>query len=73
MRANLHKLAKATNPESPDTPDPVLRDFLGLLGRDMQRNPERLQAVDSTFAKRVHALAGHVEVDLDAPLSPEHE
>jgi antitoxin PrlF len=59
--------------EAPDTPDPVLGEFLGFLARDMKRHPERLQAVDPTFAKRVRALVRHVEVDLDAPLSPEDE
>lgn len=59
--------------EAPDTPDPVLGEFLCFLAHDMKRHPERLQAVDPTFAKRVRALVRHVEVDLGAPLSPDDE
>jgi antitoxin PrlF len=62
-----------TRAEAPDTPDPVLGKFLGFLALDMQRHPERLQAVTPTFAEHVRGLVRHVEVDLGAPLSPEDE
>jgi pimeloyl-ACP methyl ester carboxylesterase len=47
---------------------PVPRQFLGFLERDISNHPERLQAVDADFVKRLRALVGHVETDLDAAL-----
>lgn len=56
-----------------DAQDPVLGHFLGFLARDMQHHPERLKGVDANFAKRLRALARDVDVDINAPLSPEDE
>jgi antitoxin PrlF len=53
--------------------DPVLGEFLRFLARDMAGHPQRLQALDAAFARRLRALAGDVAVDLDAPLSPADE
>ena len=53
--------------------DPALAPFLGLLARDITEHPERLQTVDASLAKRIRALLGGVEVDLDAPLSADDE
>ena len=50
--------------------DPALAPFLGLLVEDMQRHPERLAAVPPEFARRLLALAGREDIDLDAPLYP---
>ena len=53
--------------------DPALAPFLGFLARDMAGHPERLQAVDASLARRIQALLGGVEVDLDSPLSGDDE
>lgn len=53
--------------------DPVIGEFLGFLARDMAQHPERLQAMDAGLAQRIQALVGHVDVDLDAPLSANDE
>ena len=41
--------------------------------KDIVRQPENLQAVDSQFLSYVQSLIADVEVDLDAPLSAEDE
>ena len=53
--------------------DPVLGQFLDFLSRDMARHPERLQALDTGFVRRLQSLTRGVEIDLDAPLSAEDE
>jgi len=56
-----------------DEEDPVLGRFLGFLAQDMAKHPERLRAVDGDLVKRIQSLVKDVEVDLDAPLSPDDE
>ena len=53
--------------------DPALGAFLRLLEADITAHPERLKAFDSVLQDRLKALVGDVEVDLDAPLSPDDE
>ena len=53
--------------------DPVLGQFLGFLARDIASHPERLQAIDSGFVKRIQSLVGGVKVDLDEALSVDDE
>lgn len=53
--------------------DPVLERFLGFLARDIADHPERIQPIDTALVQRVQALAGRVDVNLDAPLSAEDE
>ncbi|WP_137820323.1 type II toxin-antitoxin system PrlF family antitoxin [Pseudomonas sp. 2FG] len=53
--------------------DPVLGRFLSFLANDIARHPERLQSIDAGLLKRVQSLVGHVELDLDAPLSADDE
>lgn len=53
--------------------DPAIGAFLDFLERDIQRNPERLSSFSPAFVKRVKELTKGVEVDLDAPLSPDDE
>ena len=52
-----------------DGDDPALTPFLGFLARDLAEHPERLQAVDAGFARRIQALVGRVEGNLGAPRS----
>ncbi|MDB5980250.1 MAG: Antitoxin PrlF [Pseudomonas sp.] len=53
--------------------DPVLGQFLNFLAADFSRHPEHLKAMDAGMVARIQSLVGHVELDLDAPLSAEDE
>lgn len=53
--------------------DPILGKFLNFLARDMEKNPQHLQAISSGLVSRVQSLVSEVEVDLDASLSDEDE
>lgn len=57
----------------PEENDPLLGQFLNFLVRDIEKNPQSLQALGSDLVERVQALVDQVEVDLDAPLSDEDE
>ena len=59
--------------EPTEESDPVLGSFLGFLARDIARHPERLQAMDAGFVKRLQSLTSGIEVDLDAALSADDE
>ena len=59
--------------ESHEGDDPVLGQFLSFLARDIASHPERLQAVDASFVRRLQSLTDGIEVDLDAPMSADHE
>jgi antitoxin PrlF len=51
--------------------DPVLKQFLSFLARNIVSHPERLQPVDTALAHHIQSLIDGVAVDLDAPLSSE--
>lgn len=53
--------------------DPVLDNFLGFLASDMANHPDHLHALDTALIGRLQSLVGQIDVDLDAPLSPEDE
>ena len=53
--------------------NPVLKQFLGFLARDIANHPERLQFVEASLVQRLQSLVGGVEVDLDAVLSADDE
>ena len=53
--------------------DPAIGAFLDFLARDMADHPQRLQAVDTEFARRVQSLTADIDIDLDAPLSADDE
>lgn len=62
-----------TRAASPEGEDPALGPFLDFLARDIASHPQRLQAVDAAFARRLRVLTGAVEVDLDAALTADDE
>jgi len=62
-----------TRAETVEDNDPVLGQFLGLLGRDIASHPERVRAVDTRLVQRIQSLVSGVEVDLDAPLPADDE
>jgi antitoxin PrlF len=62
-----------TRAEASNGEDPVLGAFLGFLVRDIAAHPERLQAIDANFVKRLRSLTGGIDVDLDASLSANDE
>lgn len=53
--------------------DPILGQFLNFLARDIEKNPQHLQAISSDLVSRVQSLVAEVDLDLDAPLSNEDE
>lgn len=53
--------------------DPILGQFLNLLARDIKKNPQQLQAINSDLVNRVQSLVSEVDIDLNAPLSDEDE
>jgi len=53
--------------------DPVLGEFLAFLARDIAAHPERLRSLDAGLVKRIEAIVGGVEIDLDAALPDEDE
>ena len=56
-----------------DQEDPVLEQFLDFMARDLASHPERVRSINRELIERIQALVGQVEVDLDAPLSPDDE
>jgi antitoxin PrlF len=62
-----------TRAEASEGDDPVLRQFLGFLARDIANHPERLEAIDGSFVQRLRSLTSDIEVDLDAALSADDE
>lgn len=53
--------------------DPALGAFLDFIEADIKAHPERLKAFDGALHDRLKALVGHIDVDLDAPLSEDDE
>jgi antitoxin PrlF len=53
--------------------DPILGQFLNFLARDIEKNPQHLQAISSNLVSRVESLVSEVDLDLNAPLSDEDE
>ena len=53
--------------------DPVMISFLGFLARDMEAHPDRINSLGANLMARVASLTQDVELDLDAPLSPDDE
>lgn len=53
--------------------DPILGQFLNFLARDIEKNPQHLQAISSDLVSRVQSLVAEVDLELDAPLSDEDE
>jgi antitoxin PrlF len=56
-----------------DDDDPVLGEFLEFLAQDIAMHPERVRALDGSLVKRIRALVGDADLDLDAPLSADDE
>lgn len=53
--------------------DPVLGAFLDFLARNIAAHPQRVQAIDTGLAERMHALTQGIKVDLNAALDPSDE
>jgi len=58
---------------APSEDDPVVGNFLEFLAQDMKKHPDQIQMIDAGLADRIRSLVGHIEVDLDAPLSADNE
>jgi len=59
-------LIRRSNPV--ELADPVMERFLDFLTKDLQAHPERLQAIDAAWVKRLQAVIKNTAIDLDAPL-----
>jgi antitoxin PrlF len=53
--------------------DPILGQFLDFLARDIQNNPQHIQAISPDLLSRVQSLVSEVDLDLDTPLSDKDE
>lgn len=53
--------------------DSVLEQFLNFIARDIENNPQNIQAISPDLVSHAQSLVAEVEVDLDAPLSDEDE
>lgn len=62
-------ISRANQTES----DPILEKFLNFIARDIEKNPQHLQAISSDLVSRVQSLVAEVDLDLNAPLSDEDE
>jgi antitoxin PrlF len=62
-----------TRVERSEGDDPALGRFLDFLVRDIADHPERLQAIDAGFARRIRSLSDGIEFDLDSPLPANDE
>jgi antitoxin PrlF len=62
-------LSRADQTES----DPVLGEFLNFLARDIEHNPQHIQALSPDLVNRVQSLVKDVEFDLDSSLSDEDD
>jgi len=63
-------IARATSNQEED---PVLREFLRFIARDIAAHPRNIQAISSKLRSRVQSLVGRIKVDLDASLDPDDE
>jgi antitoxin PrlF len=57
----------------PSEDDPLVGNFLEFLAQDIKKNPEHIKLIGAGLANRLHSLVGHIEVDLDEPLSADDE
>ena len=53
--------------------DPIIRQFLEFLTKDLANQPERIKTISPELVNRIQSLVSGVEVDLDAPLSAADE
>jgi antitoxin PrlF len=53
--------------------DPILGKFLSFLAQDIEKNPQHLEAINSSLVSHVQSLISDVVLELDAPLSSEDE
>ncbi|GAN65971.1 type II toxin-antitoxin system PrlF family antitoxin [Acetobacter orientalis] len=60
-------------PARVSAPDQALVPFLNLIANDVEANPGRIAALDTGFHQRIAEIVSGVEIDMDAPLSPDDE
>ncbi len=73
IRYTLRSNGEVVLKRSDDVADPVLEGFLDFLARDLAEHPERLVPVTRSLIERGRSLVHEVDVDIDAPLSPDDE
>jgi antitoxin PrlF len=62
-----------TRADGAEESDPLVVRFLAFLVRDMDKRPTQIRGINARLVRRARSLVKGVKVDLDAPLSPEHE
>jgi antitoxin PrlF len=62
-------ISRAQAPEQ----DPLLGKFLNFIARDIEQNPQHIQAINADLVERIRDLVDGVDLDLDAPLADEDE
>jgi DNA-binding phage protein len=60
-------------PSAGPTSDPLLGQFPSFLAKDIQTNPDRLQAVSTDMVNRIGPLVAQFDFDLHATLADEDE
>ncbi len=53
--------------------DPLLGELLSFLAKDIQNNPEHLQAVSPELVERARYLISEIDIDIDSLLDAEDE
>ena len=53
--------------------DPALGEFLNFLARDIEKNPQQIQAISCDLVNHVQSLISGVDLDLDATLLDKDE
>ncbi len=53
--------------------DPLLGELLSFLAKDIQNNPEHLQAVSPELVERARYLISEIDIDIDSQLDAEDE
>jgi antitoxin PrlF len=50
-----------------------LKQFLNLLDKDIETNPQNIKPITESLAGQLRDLVGSIEIDLDAPLVDEED
>jgi antitoxin PrlF len=61
-------LSRATDDE-----DHAIGAFLEFLAKDMEKNPQQIQAIDPVWVDQIRELVGASDLDLNATLNDEDE
>ncbi len=69
---DLENFGRVPAADSPPEREATLSMFLDALERDIQTRPDRVAPLTAELIARIKALVGTCDVELSAPLPPEH-